>query len=153
MSDEYGLQGLNGNEIVADILAQLKKRLEGDCNLRSNDSYSRGYSAKITYSVLCFGLDQQNVSGEFASGNDLDEAADEGADGELEIEQDENVEKVRDRIEKAKREGEESSPDVDDDDAPEPSNATDVRAKRKYTRKVQQLVSPGVIGGAEDFKE
>jgi hypothetical protein len=39
---------LGGHEIVADILAQVKKRLATDCNLRATDGYSGGYSGTVS---------------------------------------------------------------------------------------------------------
>lgn len=148
MADEYGLQGLNGIEIVDDILAQLKKRLLGDCFLRPSDSYSRGYSAKISYHVECYGLDQANVDAEFTIGTVADDSDAEVTDDVLEIEKEEDISEVRDRIEASKRD----DGLVDEDDSPEPTNAEAVRMKRKYTRKVQ-LTAAGVNGGAETFKE
>lgn len=150
MADEYGLQGLNGVEIVDDILAQLKKRLLGDCFLRPSDSYSRGYSAKISYHVECYGLDQATVDAELTIGTVLDESDAEITDDVLEIEKEEDLGEVRDRIEAAKNEDGEG--ELGEGDAPEPTNAEAVRLKRKYTRKVQ-LTAAGVNGGAEAFKE
>lgn len=145
MADEYGLQGLAGHEIVTDLLAQLKKRLEGDCSFRSVDSYSRGYSAKISYHIECYGLDKVEVDGEFDAGHEQDDPDAEVIDEALEIKQEEDLGEVRDRIRQAN--GGQQEPD--ENESPEPAGA---RTKRKYTRKLQ-LASPGVIGGAEDFKE
>jgi hypothetical protein len=39
---------LGGHEVVADILAQIRKRLATDCNLRATDGYSGGYSGTVT---------------------------------------------------------------------------------------------------------
>ena len=153
MAEELGLQGLSGIEIIDDLLAQLRKRLLGDCNLRPSDNYSRGYSAKLTYSVRCFGLDQQTIDGDLDLGKALEEPADGGDDGELEIEQEEDIGEVRDRIANAKKEEAQGQLDsTDENETPEPTDAAGIRQKRKYTRKVQ-LTSPGIIGAAEEFKE
>jgi hypothetical protein len=42
---------LGGHEVVADVLAQIKKRLVTDCNLRATDGYSGGYSGTITINL------------------------------------------------------------------------------------------------------
>lgn len=148
MADDYGIQGLNGNEIIDDILGQIKKRLMGDCNLRPSDSYSRGYSAKISYHLELYGLDMQAVDAELLLGKEQDDPESDIEDGVLEIEKEEDISEVRDRIESSKRD----DGLVDEDDSPEPTNAEAVRTKRKYTRKVQ-LTAAGVNGGAEAFKE
>lgn len=144
MADDYGMQGLSGNQIVDDIMAQFKKRLQGDCNLRAFDNYSRGYSAKITFHLDLYGLDVTAVDGEFDAGSAQTDTDAEVVDGVLDVEQDEDVQGIKDRLS-----GE--LPDSEEESA-EPISGDAVRAKRKYTRKLQ-LASPGVIGGAEEFKE
>jgi hypothetical protein len=147
LADDYGIQGLNGKEIIDDLLAQLRSKLEGDCSLRPHDSYSRGYSAKITYDVKCYGLDQETVTGEFTSGKELEESIEGGGEGEMEIPQEVNLAEVRDRIKDAT-----DGPSEEEEGTEEVPTGEGIRQKRKYTRKVK-LASPGVIGGAEDFQE
>lgn len=150
MADEYGIQGLNGIEIADDLLPQLRKKLLGDCSLRPTDSYSRGYSAKITYEVKCYGLDQETVSGELIIGTEQDDPEAEIVGGELIVEQEEDLSEVRDRIEKAANDGDD--PPQDNEESAEIPTGEGVRQKRKYTRKLK-LASPGIIGGAEEFTE
>lgn len=153
MADEYGVQGLNGVEIEDDATAQFRKELRrtGGSVLRLNDSYRGGYSAKITYEIRCYGLDQEVISGEFSIGTEQDDPDAEIVVGELIIEQEENLGEVRERIENAKQEDEGSSQDEGEESTEVPTGEG-IRLKRKYTRKLK-LASPGVIGGAEDFKE
>jgi hypothetical protein len=151
VGDEYGIQGLNGSQITDDACGQLRKRLLGDCNLRPTDSYSRGYSAKITYEVKCYGLDVETVTGEFTIGTDQDDPEAEVVDGEVVIEQEEDLSDVRERLQQAEREKSGGDEDSGEESLDVPTGEG-IRQKRKYTRKLK-LASPGVIGGAEDFKE
>lgn len=143
MSAEFGVQGLNGNEIVDDIIAQLRKRLSGDCSLRPQDSYSRGYSAKVTYHLECYGLDKETVDGEFDLGAAQDDLDADVIDGALDVAQEENLGEVRDRIEAANDEQDV----IPTDEEIEYQGAALTPAKRKYTRKVKLAA-----GGAEDFQ-
>lgn len=60
--------GLNGEEIITDILDQVEKALRTDCNLRATDSYGRGYSGKVSIELKLMSLDAVavNVSSELA---------------------------------------------------------------------------------------
>lgn len=151
MADDYGAQGLNGIEIIDDLLAQLRKKLIGDCNLRSIDNYSRGYSAKITYDLKCYGLDQVTVDGESSSGRERDDTPDEGGDGELIVDQEEDLSEVRERIERAKEDQEQNEGEDLEVEVPTMERTADgipVTGKRRYTKRVKLAA-----GGAEDFKE
>jgi hypothetical protein len=55
------VEGLSGSEIITDVLLQVKKALQRDCNLRDTDSYGRGYSGKIKISISCFAMDEAKV--------------------------------------------------------------------------------------------
>lgn len=44
---------LGGHEVVADVLAQIRKKLATDCNLRATDGYSGGYSGEVTIKLRC----------------------------------------------------------------------------------------------------
>ncbi len=148
MSDDYGIQGLNGPEIKANIKAKFAKVLDGDCSLRPQDSYSRGFSAKITYHIEAYGLDKEVIEGTFEVGTLQDDPDAEVVEGELEIPQEEDVSAVREENRMA-----EDGPEEEFEDAPDslPTSPV-VSAKRKYTRKLK-LASPSVIGGAEEFTE
>jgi len=56
MSEDF-VMGLSGREIIEDVLSQIRKALQRDCNLRESDSYGRGYSGKITVHLECFAID------------------------------------------------------------------------------------------------
>jgi hypothetical protein len=151
LSEEYGLQGLNGNEIIDDLVAQFRKRLQGDCSLRPQDRYSRGYSAKIIYHVECYGLDKETVDGEFETGKPQVDDEAEIDEGVVEIPQEEDLHEVRHRIGQAsKREA--GGPNDGEGEGEDASGSPVTATKRKYTRKLK-LASPGVIGGAEEFTE
>jgi hypothetical protein len=53
---------LGGHEVVADILAQIKKRLATDCNMRATDGYSGGYSGTISISLKLHAVRITDVS-------------------------------------------------------------------------------------------
>jgi hypothetical protein len=55
------IEGLAGDEIINDVLLQIKKALQRDCNLRTSDAYGRGYSGKIKISLSCFAMDEAKV--------------------------------------------------------------------------------------------
>lgn len=61
MADREFVEALSGTEIINDVLTQVRKAMERDCNLRSSDAYGRGYSGKITLHLECFALDATNV--------------------------------------------------------------------------------------------
>jgi hypothetical protein len=144
VADDFGVQGLNGPEIIDDIVAQFRKRLENDGILRPQDSYSRGYSAKITYLVECYGLDKESATREMVIGQRQDDEETEVVDGTFDIPQEQDLSEVRDRIEAAIRDqgGEE-------EESGEPVAADEIRTRRKYTRKLKLAAA----GGAEEFQE
>jgi len=53
--------GLSGEEIINDVLFQVKKALKKDCNLRESDSYGRGYSGKVVIHLDLFAIDATPV--------------------------------------------------------------------------------------------
>lgn len=142
MAEDFAGSGLRGTEIIDDILAQLRKRLENDGILRAQDNYSRGYSAKITYLVECYGLDKESATREIVIGQQAEDDETEVANAEFEIPQETDISEVRDRIEQSLQE------DGEEDDSPEPIAADGVKARRKYTRKLKLAA-----GGAEEFQE
>ena len=58
--------GLSGQEIINDVLGQVRKALERDCNLRESDCYGRGYSGSIKLSLQLFDIDVAKVEAELA---------------------------------------------------------------------------------------
>lgn len=89
--------GLSGTEIINDILAQIEARLKRDCNLRDNDSYNRGFSAKIEIHVQCYGLDVASVDSYIDIGTPQDDPEEVVVTEKIEISQEENLTSVRER--------------------------------------------------------
>lgn len=54
--------GLNGQEIITDILDQVRTALSKDCNLRPTDSYGFGYEGTVEIKLKCRALDVAEVS-------------------------------------------------------------------------------------------
>ncbi len=55
------VEGLNGTEVINDLLDQVAQRLHSDCNLRDSDSYTGGYKAHVTVKLTLYGLDPVDV--------------------------------------------------------------------------------------------
>jgi hypothetical protein len=51
------IEGLSGTEVIEDILAQIKRKLQTSCDLREADSYGQGYSGEIKISLKLYGMD------------------------------------------------------------------------------------------------
>jgi len=51
------IEGLSGTEVIEDILAQIKRKLQTSCDLRESDSYGQGYSGEIKISLKLYGMD------------------------------------------------------------------------------------------------
>lgn len=60
MDDEY-VEGLNGEEIINDVLDQLATKLRGDCNLRKSDAYTGGYEGTADLHLKLHSLDTVEV--------------------------------------------------------------------------------------------
>lgn len=91
--------GLSGAEIKKDYLAHLSKRLDGDCNLRDMDSYSRGYSGWIEYHIEMYGLDHTIVEGKLTVGVAKDDPEIEVQHGKITIDHETDLDAVRERME------------------------------------------------------
>jgi len=146
--------GLNGSEIVEDVLAQIKKQLIRDCNLRESDSYGRGYSAEISIKIKAFAMDvvEVNQTVNIAPTEEPPVSTEDVTvipvtlETSVVIDQEEDLLAVRDRIEEAK------NPD------PEPVLATggeeqtpETRTKRRYTRRVPSGLEHTPMGDAVDL--
>lgn len=57
MPNESFTHGLSGEEIINDVLFQIKTALQKDCNLRPTDNYGQGYSGVIKIDLKLFALD------------------------------------------------------------------------------------------------
>ena len=135
--------GLTGVEIREDLIQQLDNKLSKDCNLTANDSYSRGYSAKITYEIHGYGVDTVDVTGEIQVGHDDPSEKDAVTTKDsVEVAQELELNTVRERSNLA-----EPVMTIDSEGRPE------VR-KRKYQRRLTVQAPPeGLSGGAVDLDE
>lgn len=94
---------LNGEEILEDVLDQIAKKLRTDCNLRSSDAYSGGYSGKVTVSLLLMSVDNASVAMEIPISSTSDPLSDEYAtreqniEAEVDIPVEPNLDEVRER--------------------------------------------------------
>lgn len=54
---ETMVEGLSGTEIIEDVLAQIKRKLQTSCNLRDSDNYGEGFSAEIKITIKAYAMD------------------------------------------------------------------------------------------------
>lgn len=148
MPDKSFVQPLSGDEIRKDLLAQISKKLEGSCDLRATDAYPRGYSAKFSYSIECYGLDVVTIEGEVKAGSqntDLDTTV-TAIHGSSEIGQEQELNAVRER-------SNQDQPVL----AKTAEGGEEVR-QRRYARRViaphgPVELPPDTAGGTEEFVE
>ena len=60
MEDDY-VEGLTGEEIINDLLAQVEAKLRGDCNLRETDAYLGGYEGTVQVHLKLRGMDTAEI--------------------------------------------------------------------------------------------
>jgi hypothetical protein len=94
MAEGDFVEPLSGEEIIVDLCALLADKLRKDCNLRESDSYSGGYSAKVTVHLEAYGMDTATVDAEVATGQQRDEP-DELISMAMEIQQEPALDQVR----------------------------------------------------------
>lgn len=132
---------LSGTEVVSDVLAQIKKRLATDCNMRGSDGYSGGYSGTISISLKLHAVRVTDVSMEIPITAPLGLPAAESfppedvfpveVEEKIEIPLEPNLRKVRTRTQENNSESvEESEPESE---STEGSDAP-VRRKRRYNK-------------------
>jgi hypothetical protein len=63
VDDEY-VEGLTGEEIINDLLAQVAEKLRGDCNLREMDAYPGGYEGTVKIHLKLHALDTAEIKAE-----------------------------------------------------------------------------------------
>lgn len=137
---------LGGNEVVADVLAQIKKRLSTDCNLRATDGYSGGYAGTVTIKLKLHAVRISEVEMEVPISQSpelkalgLDAFPPEDVEPvelneEIEIPLEPNLDEVRERtVENNLEPDEKSEPVEGEDKGEEPESGA--RTKRKYTRR------------------
>lgn len=90
---------LSGEEIIIDLCTLIAEKLRKDCNLREIDSYSLGYSAKVTISLKCYGFDETPVQVEFEETNPTadPELLQNVVEEKIEVPQETDLSEVRDR--------------------------------------------------------
>lgn len=99
MPDATFVQPLSGSEIVEDLISQIRKKLQATGDLRSTDSYPRGYSAKFNFHVECYGLDTVNLDGEVAVGAHRDDPETVIVEGSNDVPHEPELNAVRQRSE------------------------------------------------------
>ena len=149
MIEELDVEALSGTEIKDDILAQVKRKLESSCDLRSTDCYGQGYSGKIEIHLKLYSVDTTSIDlaleivpkGEPPVSTEETIVTRLEIDEKLEISQELDIDAVRARI----KEQEIPPPPVEAEENPLPQ-----RLKRRYTRRTANLEHPAV-GGAVDI--
>jgi len=132
---------LGGNEIVADVLAQIKKRLATDCNLRATDGYSGGYSGTVSIKLNLHAVRISTVAMEIPITAPLGLPAVDSfppedvfpveVEEKIEIPLEPNLKEVRIRtVENNSEVAEESEPESD----PAEGSDAPVRRKRRYNK-------------------
>jgi|ERR1700677_165977 len=131
---------ISGSEVVADVLAQIKKRLATDCNLRATDGYSGGYSGTITVSLKLHAVRISEVEMTIPitapalpspDAFPLEEIEPVEIDEVIEIPIEPNLREVRERTVENNSEPTEETALAVEGEEPE----TGTRQKRKYTRR------------------
>ena len=132
---------LGGHEVVADVLAQIKKRLATDCNLRATDGYSGGYSGTVTIKLRMHAVRTSEVDMEIPitapqsapkpesfAPEDLEPVE---IDETIDIPLEPNLKEVRERTEQNNAEPQQQAEEPSENDANEVAPVQ----KRKYVRK------------------
>lgn len=145
---ETMVEALSGTEIVEDVLAQIRRKLMGSCDLRDSDSYGGGYSAEITIKMKMYSMDVRQEEFVVAiPAKELPPVTTEevivtpfDVNETLEIAQEEDLEIVRERT---------KEPALEPEAVPEEEARMPARLKRKYTRRNTLETTP--MGGAVDL--
>lgn len=145
---ETMVEGLSGFEIRKDVLAQIDRKLQTSCDLRDNDNYGQGYSAEITIKMKMYDMvvaeEQFFVSippkAEPPVSTEQVTVVPVEINETLVIEQEENLDAVRERME--------APIQVSQPASEEEENRMPERVRRKYTRRAAVEMTP--MGGAVD---
>ena len=130
---ETMIEGLSGVEIIDDILAQIRIKLEKSCDLRSIDCYGQGYSAEIDIRLKLYDTDTISVNAKVEIPPKVEQPVSTDdvivtpieIEEKFEIPQELNVEAVRNRTKESA-----PPPPVEYEE-----NLMPERTKRKYTRR------------------
>jgi|ERR1700722_9405897 len=132
---------LGGDEVVNDVLAQIRKRLATDCNLRKSDGYSGGYSGTVTIKLKLHAVRISDVEMEISITSPIGAPAVESfpaddvypleIEDKFEIPLEPNLKEIRIRtVENNSEVAEESEPESE----PAEGSDTPVRRKRRYNK-------------------
>lgn len=143
------IEGLSGTEIIDDVLAQIKRKLQSSCNLRDSDNYGQGYSAEIKIGMKMYAMDATqdeftvNIAPKALPPVSTKETIVTPFDvvEDLTIPQELDLEAVRERIKEP-----DPLPPVDEVE----ESRMPTRLKRKYTRRtgipsLEQAASGGAV--------
>jgi hypothetical protein len=149
------VEGLNGTEIIEDVLDQIKRKLKNSCDLRDSDSYGQGYSGTIEIHLKLHAMDnvpvdvvvpipakvEPPVSTESVTVTPLE------IDEKVEIPQELDLEAVRERLKV-------TTPEPPPEPSEEEENRMPEKLKRKYTRRTGvPSLEQTAQGGAVDVTE
>jgi hypothetical protein len=147
------VEGLSGTEVVEDILAQIRRKIQTSCNFSHECNYGQSYSAEITVKIKAYAMDvteeeftviipakaEPPVSTEEVTVTPVEISE------TIEIPQELDLEIVRERTK-------EPDPLPPPDEAEEARMPT--RLKRKYTRRTGvPSLETTASGGAVDLDE
>lgn len=134
---DNAVQGLNGHEIISDLLFHLEKQLQRDCNLTRMCNYEGGYEAEVHVKMKLHGIDIEKVDTIIPVGI-KDQREGTVIEEDVKINRDERLDLVRTR-------SEQPLPNPTLEKIPEGSMETQQQqpAKRRYQKAV-----PHTVGGA-----
>ena len=151
MAEATMIEGLSGVEIIDDILAQTKRKLQTSCNLREADSYGQGYSAEVTVKIKTYAMDVQEE--EFAVSilakfpppvaSETVTVTPVEVNETLTIPQELDLDAVRERL---------KAPEPLPPPTAEEEGRMPERLKRKYNRRLPSFEQPS-MGGAVDLDD
>lgn len=128
---ENAVQGLNGYEVITDLLYQVEKQLQRDCNLTPMCCYEAGYEAEVHVKIKVHGIDVETVDTVVKVGIP-DARPGTVIDEKISVERDERLDLVRKR-------SEQPIPTLTQEE-----DGTPVVKQRRY-----QKATPHAVGGGD----
>lgn len=152
MAEGTIVEGLTGVEIIDDVLAHIKRKLQFSCNLRDSDSYGQGYSAEISIKIRTYAVDSQeeefvvSIPAKFPAPESMEgvTVTPVEVDETVLIPQELDLEAVRERI---------KEPAPLPPPSEEEENRMPTRLKRKYTRRGIESLEVTASGGSVDLED
>ena len=138
MPTENAVQGLNGHEIISDMLYHVEKQLQRDCNLTQVCNYESGYEAEVTVKMKLHGIDIETVDTIIKVGAP-DERPGTVIEDSVSVAQDARLDQVRTR-------SEQPIPNPNLEKLPEDPMST---MKQKGNRGRFQKAAPHAVGGGD----